>query len=118
MSQIRVCGLADLEENSARRVDVNGLKLAVVRVEDEVFVIGDTCSHADFSLSEGELDTFDKTLECPKHGAAFSLETGEPECLPATKPVPTFDVTIRDDSVFVGTADDNDPAQDDTEGSR
>ncbi len=105
MSVLRVCELADLAPDSAKLVVVNGLKLSVVRIEEDVFVIGDTCSHANFSLSEGEVDVQDKTLECTKHGAAFSLENGEPQCLPATKPVPVYDVEVREGTIYISQAE-------------
>lgn len=100
--------LADFEPDSARRVDVGGHRLAVVRLggpgSDDVYIIGDRCSHADYSLAEGELDAGDKTLECWKHGSAFSLETGEPTCLPATKPVPTYQARVVDGVILVDVA--------------
>jgi 3-phenylpropionate/trans-cinnamate dioxygenase ferredoxin subunit len=98
---LTVCPLDELEADSARRFDIDGHRLAVVRLGDDVFVIGDRCSHADYSLAEGELDGSEKTLECWKHGSSFSLLTGEPNCLPATKPVPTYDVVIEDGVIKV-----------------
>ena len=59
------------------------------------YAIGDTCTHADISLSEGEVDADECTIECWKHGSAFSLSTGEPESLPATRPVPVYPVTVE-----------------------
>ncbi len=96
-----ICRLDELEVDSARRIDVAGHRLAVVRLGDDVFVIGDRCSHADYSLAEGELDTDERTLECWKHGSAFSLDTGEPETLPAIKAVPTYEATVVDGEVRV-----------------
>ena len=58
-------------------------------------MIGDRCTHADVSLSEGEVDVDACTIECPKHGSEFSLETGEAITLPAIKPAPTYEVTWR-----------------------
>ncbi|MEZ5257174.1 MAG: Rieske 2Fe-2S domain-containing protein [Ilumatobacteraceae bacterium] len=72
----------------ARKVEAEGRLIAVVRIDDRVYAIGDTCSHADISLSEGEVICETAELECWKHGSAFSLETGEPQTLPATQPVP------------------------------
>ncbi len=103
MSQNRVtiCPLDELAESSARRFDIDGHRLAVVRLGDDVFVIGDRCSHADYSLSEGELDAAEQTIECWKHGSTFSLKSGEPTCLPATKPVPTYDAVVSDGMIEV-----------------
>ncbi len=98
---VAVCRLDELEPDSAIRRDVDGHRLALVRLGDDVFVIGDRCSHADYSLAEGEVDPEERTLECWKHGSAFSVETGEPDTLPATKPVPTYTATVVDGEVRV-----------------
>lgn len=101
MSAVRVCSVKDVEPNTAARFVVEGLAVAVVRIEDDWYAIGDRCSHADVSLSEGEVDPGDRHLECWKHGSRFSLETGEPDTLPATKPVPVLTVTVEGDDVLV-----------------
>jgi 3-phenylpropionate/trans-cinnamate dioxygenase ferredoxin subunit len=93
--------VGDVEPNGAGRFVVDGLAIAVVRIEDDWYAIGDRCSHADVSLSEGEVDPGDRHLECWKHGSRFSLETGEPDTLPATKPVPVFNVKVEGDDVLV-----------------
>lgn len=98
---VTICRLDELEIDSARRLDVDGHRLAVVRLGDDVYVIGDRCSHADYSLAEGEVDVADKTLECWKHGSTFSLLDGEPTCLPAIKPVPTYEASVVDGEVRV-----------------
>ena len=76
---------------------------AVVRIGDEVYAIGDRCSHADVSLSEGTVDPDDRTIECFKHGSTFDLRTGEPQSLPATRPVPVYDVRVRDGLIVMET---------------
>ena len=85
-----VCAIADLAPNSATRFVVDGLPVAVVRIGDDVYAIGDTCSHGAVSLSEGEVRGDDREIECWKHGSSFSLVTGEALTLPATQPVPVF----------------------------
>ena len=65
--------LADLAPGTAMRVDVAGRSVAVVRIGDDVYAIGDTCSHAEVSLSEGDVWCDEKELECWKHGSTFSL---------------------------------------------
>jgi 3-phenylpropionate/trans-cinnamate dioxygenase ferredoxin subunit len=98
---IRVCSLDELEPNSARRVEVEGVAVALVRIDDDVYAIGDRCTHQDISLSEGEVDPVAKTLECWKHGSAFSLVTGEPTCLPATRPTPVYEVKVADGEIYL-----------------
>ena len=98
---MRLCGRDDLTPGEARRFDVDGCPVALVRIGDDFHAVGDTCSHADYSLSEGIVDADDCTIECWKHGSAFSLVTGEPESLPATRPVAVYPVTVTGDDVSV-----------------
>ncbi len=100
-AEIVVGALADLAPGTARKVEAQGHKVAVVRIGDDVYAIGDTCTHADISLSEGEVLCDTKEIECWKHGSAFSLVTGEPQTLPATKAVPVYDVEVRDGQIVV-----------------
>ena len=100
-----VCLLTDLAPNSAARFDVDGRPVAVVRIGDDVYAIGDTCSHADFSLSEGEVWCETKEIECWKHGSTFSLVTGEPTTLPATMPVPVYVARVVDGMIEIDLED-------------
>jgi 3-phenylpropionate/trans-cinnamate dioxygenase ferredoxin component len=98
---VRLCRFDDIRPGEARRFDVDDHRIAVVRIDDSVYAIGDRCSHQDISLSEGEVLADDCQIECWKHGSAFSLVTGEPESLPATKPVPVYRVHVVDDHIEV-----------------
>jgi 3-phenylpropionate/trans-cinnamate dioxygenase ferredoxin subunit len=97
----RLCALDDLKPLDPTRFDVGDHQICVVRIDDDVYAIGDTCSHADVSLSEGEVDPDTRQIECWKHGSMFSLETGSPDSLPAVKPVPVYDVVVRDGDVYL-----------------
>ena len=100
----RLCGVGDVTEALPVRFDVGDHRICVVRLGDDFYAIGDTCSHADVSLSEGEVDADSKHIECWKHGSCFSLETGVPDVLPATKPVPVYAVSVEGGDVFVEVA--------------
>ncbi len=95
MSGTRVLSVSDLPEvPGAVRVEVGGVPVAVVRDEaGDLHAVSDVCSHADVSLSEGEVDGC--TIECWLHGSRFDLRTGKPTGLPATKPVPVYPVKIE-----------------------
>jgi 3-phenylpropionate/trans-cinnamate dioxygenase ferredoxin subunit len=101
MAETRVCSVKDVDSGSKKLVDVDGFKLCVVRIDDDFYVVDDTCSHANYSLCEGDLWEEEREIECPKHGSTFSLETGEPQTLPATAPVRVYDVKIDGDDVVV-----------------
>lgn len=96
-----VCKFEDLADGSASKFDVNGVAVSVVRIGDDVYALADVCSHANVSLSEGEVWCDELELECPKHGSAFSLITGEPNTLPATTPVDVFEASVIDGRVIV-----------------
>ena len=96
-----VCAFDQLAPNSAARFEVEGRPVAVVRCGDDVYAIGDTCSHAEVSLSEGELWCDAKEIECWKHGSTFSLITGDPQTLPATQPVPVYVARVVDGMIEI-----------------
>lgn len=82
-------------------VEVEGRRVALARVDGEVYAFADNCSHRDFPLSLGEVDAASCTVTCEWHGAAFDLRTGEPTCPPAIKPIAVFAVRIQDGAVLV-----------------
>jgi 3-phenylpropionate/trans-cinnamate dioxygenase ferredoxin subunit len=98
---VRVCSVAEIEPGTARRFDVAGTGVSVIRIEDQFYALGDTCSHEEYSLSDGEVWSEDCAIECPKHGSMFDVRTGEPQTLPATQPVPVFTVRVEGDDVVV-----------------
>jgi len=91
--------LSTLQAGKPLRIEKNGESICVARVGDEVFAIGDVCSHSDASLSEGDITDF--KIECWLHGAEFDLRTGEALTPPAVAPVKTYSVTVDGDSVTV-----------------
>jgi 3-phenylpropionate/trans-cinnamate dioxygenase ferredoxin subunit len=97
----RIGSVDDVPEGEARRFVVDGRPIAVVRIGEDFYAIGDTCSHANISLSEGEVHAEERELECWKHGSTFSLTTGEPTCFPATRAVPVYDVSRDGDDLVV-----------------
>tara|TARA_R110002020_G_scaffold43169_6_gene125783 strand:- start:742 stop:1068 length:327 start_codon:yes stop_codon:yes gene_type:complete len=99
----RACALSELEQDTAKRVELDGVAIAVVlNGNGDVHAIGDVCTHGDISLSDGFVEG--ETLECWAHGSAFSLRTGRPLNLPAYEPVPVFVVQIDGDDVLIDPA--------------
>jgi 3-phenylpropionate/trans-cinnamate dioxygenase ferredoxin subunit len=99
MSRVRVAPVDELPDEAGVRLEVGEHRIALFRVGDEVYALGDRCSHAEASLSEGEV--FDDEVECPRHGATFGLADGHPRTLPATSPVPVFEVAVEDGVVYL-----------------
>ena len=97
----RLCAVDDMKSGEARRFDVGHHRICVVRIGDDFYALGDRCTHADISLSEGEVYEDEREIECWKHGSTFSLETGEPQSLPATKAEPVYDVRVEGADVIL-----------------
>ena len=99
---VRLCAADEMEPGTARRFDLDGgYRVCLVRIGDDFHAIADRCSHADFSLAEGEVYPDSCEIECWKHGSTFSLIDGKPQSLPATRPVPVYDVKREGADVLV-----------------
>ena len=99
----RVAAAEQIPQGGAALFELGDHRVAVFRIGDSFYALGDECSHAEASLSEGEV--FDMEVECPRHGSAFDLQTGEARSLPATKPVPVYQVQVEDGWVVIGIED-------------
>jgi 3-phenylpropionate/trans-cinnamate dioxygenase ferredoxin subunit len=93
--------VASLPEGKAVHVDAGPDGVCLVRFGSQYHALADRCSHADVRLSEGEVDPAECTIECWKHGSAFSLIDGFPQSLPATRPVACYEVLIDGDEIVV-----------------
>lgn len=96
---VDVASLEELTPGQAMKVEVEGTPVCLVRVEDEVLAVHDICTHALESLSSGWVEG--DRIECPRHGAQFSLRTGDALTPPASRAVPTFPVEVRDGRILV-----------------
>jgi len=99
-SFVRVCSVSDLPRVGAVQAEIAGEKVAIVRDSaGEIHAIDDTCSHANVSLSEGDVE--DGEIECWLHGSRFDLRSGQPTGPPAVAPIAVYPVKIDGDDVFV-----------------
>ncbi len=96
---VRAARVNDVPEAGTLRVDIDGVPVCLVKTNGELYAINDICSHADVSLSEGDVE--DTTIECWLHGSRFDLITGRPTGLPATQPVPVYPTKIDGDDILV-----------------
>jgi 3-phenylpropionate/trans-cinnamate dioxygenase ferredoxin component len=97
---ITVCRADELPEGAMRLIEAEGRKIGVFRCSTgELYAIEDRCSHDDGPLAEGEFDADACTVECPRHGSLFDLQSGRPKTLPAFQPVETFEVRIENGEV-------------------
>jgi len=89
----------------AARVLIDGVAVAIFNVEGEFHAVDDTCTHAEASLSEGELDPEGGSIECPLHGSCFDLRDGEPLSLPAIDPIRVHRVEVADGELRIALSE-------------
>jgi 3-phenylpropionate/trans-cinnamate dioxygenase ferredoxin component len=103
---VRVCSVNDLPTVGAVQVEIDDKQVAIVRDSaGNIHAIDDTCSHANVSLSEGDVE--DGAIECWLHGSRFDLRTGEPTSPPAITPIAVYPVNINGGDVFVSVTKEN-----------
>jgi len=103
MSMVKACTTTQLKPGQALRLDLTP-PIAVYRLDDGFYATEDTCTHAQSSLSAGDIDLEECTVECPYHGSAFDIRTGRVLSLPASRPLKTYQVKVVGDEVFVDVA--------------
>ncbi len=95
----RFCEASDLPEGSKRAKKINGTMVLVCHTKGKLFAVSNVCSHQDKFLHAGRVRN--GKITCPLHGAQFDLATGKATCLPATKPIATYEVRLVDDWIEV-----------------
>jgi 3-phenylpropionate/trans-cinnamate dioxygenase ferredoxin component len=97
-----VASLGDLTDGTIlQRVRPSGDAICLVRYKGEISALSDICTHQHFSMSVGDL-LEDGTLQCAWHGAQYDCRTGEVKQVPATAPLPVFQVRLDGDTILVG----------------
>lgn len=104
-TKVRIGPLRELPDGRGVRVEVGEHRIAVFRIDTEVYAIGDRCSHAEASLAEG--DIYGLEVECPRHGSEFSIVTGNPSSFPATRPVPVYKAFVEDGNVVIAVGEES-----------
>jgi len=82
---------------------IDDVPALLIRVGDDYYCIEDTCSHDGQAMTDGPIA--DGEITCPRHGARFDVKTGAVLSMPATEPIDTFAVEIRDDGIYVNSSD-------------
>ena len=100
---VEVAASDAIPDGEARTFTVDGIRIAVARVEGELFAVQDLCTHDDGPLGEGRLQGH--AIQCPRHGAQFDIRTGEVLVMPAIVPIDTFPVQEQDGKVLVSVAE-------------
>jgi ethylbenzene dioxygenase ferredoxin subunit len=100
MKLIEVCDAAAVNAGEMLPIDVDGFPpLAVYKVDGNYYVTSNVCTHSVATLTDGYLEG--DIVECPLHGGAFNVKTGEATRFPCVEPLQTFEVEVRDEKIFI-----------------
>jgi len=95
----RVASAADVPPGAVKVVSAAGRSIALCNLDGSFYAVDNLCTHDNGPLGEGTL--YDGTVECPRHGARFDVQTGAVKALPAVRPVRTYAVQVEGDEVSV-----------------
>jgi 3-phenylpropionate/trans-cinnamate dioxygenase ferredoxin component len=98
---VAIAAVDDIEEGAIRGYVIGNQEIAIARCDGEFYAVDAICSHAHAYLYEGEVDTDDCVVECPLHGARFSLSTGRVRALPASEPIKVYQLRISEGTIEV-----------------
>lgn len=94
-----VARVSDIEPGELMYIEVGDEFVCLINVDGEIHAINDTCTHEDASLSDGTI--IDGEIECPLHGGAFDIRTGQPTAFPVVVAIEKYDVRIEGDEIQV-----------------
>ena len=97
---VTIASIDELAEGERLIFEINDLPVALFSHGGQYYAIADLCSHDDGPVAEGELEGLE--IVCPRHGARFSMETGEALTLPAVVDIPVYPVRVVGDDIQIG----------------
>ncbi len=79
-----------------------GTEIFVVKIDDKIYAMGNTCTHAGGPLNEGTLVGGDRCeIQCPWHQSVFCAKDGSVKQGPATFPEPVFETRVSEAGIEV-----------------
>jgi 3-phenylpropionate/trans-cinnamate dioxygenase ferredoxin subunit len=99
MALVKAAKMSELQEGRVLVVEVEEEEVALCNVKGQIYAIANLCTHDNGPLNAGQL--YGEEIECPRHGARFNVRTGQVKVLPAIMPLPTFEVRVEGDDIYV-----------------
>ena len=96
---VKVAQVSEIKPGEMMMVNLGGDQVLLANVNGNIHAIEDICSHAYASLSEGDLNG--EEVECPLHGGAFSVVTGEALSPPADEPVRLYQIQVDGNDILI-----------------
>lgn len=102
---VKVCGENEIEEKRTKTVTVNGLPVILARENGNIYALEGLCSH-DGGEFKADEKLIDNQIVCPRHGARFSIKTGDATQMPAIVGIETYKVKVENGDVYVAIEED------------
>ena len=96
---INACNLDQVPDGQLFGFIHDNKKILLANINGKIHATDLICTHADADLSTGFLS--DEGVRCPLHLSVFNLDNGEPQNLPAEKPLNVYNVKIDDNEIYV-----------------
>lgn len=98
-TEAAVCRIDDLVDGELKQVRVGDTDILLARADGQFYALYPKCTHYQAPLVKGLLHG--DRLICPWHNACFDIKTGHRLEAPALNGLPTHEVRIENDQVFV-----------------
>lgn len=96
---IKACNLEQVKKGQLFGLIHDDKKILLANLKGKIHATDLICTHANADLSTGFLS--EEGVRCPLHLSVFNLENGEPQNLPAEKPLKVYNVKIDNNEVYV-----------------
>ena len=100
---VTVAKVGDLNPGEMMYVEVDDVPICLINLDGEFHALNDVCTHQEASLSDGTIEGDE--IECPLHGGAFDIRTGQAVAFPVVVPVETYPVRVLGDDVQVAVSE-------------
>jgi len=100
---VKVASTGDIAPGERLWLEFEEETVVLFNVNGTYYCIADVCTHDGGPLEDGELEEYE--VECPRHGARFDVRSGAALCLPAVTPVPTFEVKVDGEDIYIEDPD-------------
>ena len=96
----QIVPVEDLPTGERLFVEVDDKKIILFNLAENLYALGDVCSHDDGPVGDGEIEGHE--IICPRHGARFDISTGQATSLPAVVDIPAYPVRVANGMIEVG----------------
>ncbi len=97
---VKVARTDELPQGKMRLVEIGSERILLANVDGEYYAVSEECTHAYALLSQGDLRG--EEVECPLHGSAFSVKSGEAMSPPASEALTSYSVRVDGSDIMIG----------------